>query len=313
MSKKHQQKENLLDNSQSVVDVLFKLFGAPSELTLEEWLKEWFSTYKEGRLKSSTLRDYRMYMDRYIIPALGSVKLVDLDGVALQKFINGIERPNMKKKIAFLLRSALEKAKKTRRLYFNPFDSVELPKNKGKHYKPLEFDIQDKILHNASERYAYAFRFLCCTGMRVGEFLALDFNKDVNRRRRLIFISKTVDIDTGELQSSPKTESSFRAVPYIAELDEVVDYLCEHKYTYYSLRLYFSRLYRRMRLKGYNLHTFRHTFVSVCCSVGMRAKTVQSIVGHSDINLTLNLYTHVLRKGRSFLYDYVKKLQKMLE
>ena len=302
--------EKLLESI--VLEELHKIFGSPSNLMLSECLEIWYTTYKEGKLKKSTLRDYRLYIDKFILPALGNVKLNELDGLELQEFINSIKRPNMKKKIAFLLRSALEKAKKTRKIYYNPFDSVELPKSKSRPYKPLEFAMQEKVLARANERYGNAFRFLLCTGLRAGEFLALDFYKDINRAKRLIYVTKTLDTDTGEVHS-PKTETSYRAVPYVQDLDDVIDYLCTQKYTYYGLRLYFSRLYKKMRLFGYNLHTFRHTFVSVCCAAGMRPKTVQSIVGHSDINLTLNLYTHVLKKGSSFVLDYVKKLQKTLE
>lgn len=288
---------------------------APSvpKYTFSQWLEKWLTTYKEPKLKSGTIRDYKSYIDTYIAPKLGDVALSDIDGLVLQEFINGITAPNIRKKVAFVIKSSLQKAVNLRYILFNPFDSVELPRAQVKHYKPLSFDMQEKILSACSDKYRPAFVFLCCTGLRIGEFLALDFDKDVDVRRKVIKVTKTRDKDTGEIIPTPKTKNSIRNVPFTLWLLPCVEELKGYDYTYAGIRNYFSKLYRRLRISGCNLHSLRHTFVSVCNSVGMKAKTAQALVGHSDVNLTLNIYAHYLQKGRSFLSDYLRELKRLLE
>lgn len=283
------------------------------QYTLSEWLEIWLKTYKEPKLKRGTVRDYRDYINTHIARVLGNIKISELDGLKLQEFINGISGPNVRKKVAFVLKSSLQKAVNLRYILFNPFDSVEVPRAQVNHYKPLSFEMQEKIFSACSDKYRPAFVFLCCTGLRVGEFLALDFDRDIAVRRKLIHVTKTRDKDTGELILTPKTESSIRDVPFTLWLLPYIEELKNYNYTYSGIRNYFSKLYRKLRVTGCNLHSFRHTFVSVCNVVGMKSKTAQALVGHSDVNLTLNIYAHYIKKGRSFLSDYLRELKKLLE
>ena len=298
---------------EKAIQLLLQYSPSAPKYTFSDWLEKWITTYKEPKLKKSTLRDYRRYIDTYILPKLGNVLISDLDGLKLQEFINDIKAPNIRKKVSFVIKSSLQKAVKLRYIFFNPFDSVEVPRAQVNHYKPLSFEMQEKIFSACSDKYRPAFVFLCCTGLRIGEFLALDFEKDINVRRKTVHVTKTRDKDTGEINPTPKTENSIRTVPFALWLLPYVEELKNNVYTYSGIRNYFSKLYRRLRITGCNLHSFRHTFVSVCNSVGMKAKTAQALVGHSDVNLTLNIYAHYLKKGRSFLSDYLRELKKLLE
>ena len=46
-------------------------------------------------------------------------------------------------------------------------------------------------------------------------------------------------------------------------------------------------------IETFSMHTFRHTFATRCIEAGMKPKTLQQILGHSNINITMNLYVHV--------------------
>ncbi len=295
------------------VEILLKNAKSETTYTVQTWLEEWLKSYKSMRVKSGTYRDYVKILSNHVYPAIGGILLGDLEGLELQHFINSVERDNTRKKIAVILSAALKKAVLLHLIPFNPFESVELPRSYVNHYRALEFDIQEKVLDACIAKYRPVFFFLCCTGLRIGEFLAIDWQKDVDHKGRFIYVTKTVDIDTGEVLLSPKTDNSVRSVPFLEDLLPVIKVLSQNRYTYTSCRLYFSRLYKRLRLRGYNIHSFRHTFASVCNAVGMRPKTAQHLLGHSDVNLTLNLYTHVLRAGKSKIFEYVQKLKIELE
>ena len=79
------------------------------------------------------------------------------------------------------------------------------------------------------------------------------------------------------------------------------------------LRSYFRRKFDRCGIENANLYSFRHTFVTLCHLAEIPAKYVQYWAGHSDMNLTLNTYTHILRKGTSPFFEYIKGLKSAVD
>ena len=314
--------DNITSTIKEVIRLLSFLVDDESE-TFGAWLHKWHELYKKDRLKDRTVQDLERYIDDRIIPRLGKIRLQDLDGTELQAFVNSIERGNTRKKISFVLNASLRKAVALRKILFNPFDSVEVPGYRKGHYRALEFDEQNAIWNYYLNPVAYnnylnvepmkaVFFFMCCTGLRIGEFLALDLKKDVDRRRRKIRIDKSMDKETGKI-STTKTESSTRTIPYLPELQPFIDVIARNEYTYYSISEHFRKLYKRLNIFGANVHSFRHTFVSMCYRAGIRDKYIQLYVGHSDITTTMNIYTHGMDRGTSPLYEYILDLAEYLQ
>lgn len=54
-----------------------------------------------------------------------------------------------------------------------------------------------------------------------------------------------------------------------------------------------NRIAEKMDIDSFSMHNLRHTFATRCIEAGMRPKTLQKLLGHSNINLTMNLYVHV--------------------
>ncbi len=303
----------------------FSMVSTDSSLTMGEWLTHWYDTYKLGKLKNSTLRSYKQLISDYIEPVIGDIPIDKLDGFKIQQLLNSIEKDNSRAKVGGLIRASLGKAVKLQMLSYNPYQAVEIPTSKSKHYKPLDFNMQNAVLKELENpRYSWVnkiylsvFWVLCCCGMRIGEFLALDWYKDIDYTDMVITIDKSLDTISNMI-SSPKSESGYRQIPFrpmlILHLKQITDYYAQgHKLTYYSIRLHFKRLYERLNYKGYNLHSFRHTFISLCYYCGMREKYIQQYAGHSDIDVTLNIYTHILKKGNSPLLEYIRQLKTDLQ
>lgn len=59
-----------------------------------------------------------------------------------------------------------------------------------------------------------------------------------------------------------------------------------------AYRKNFNTMLKKMKVKQINFHSLRHTFATNCISLGIDYKTVSELLGHSDINITLNLYVH---------------------
>lgn len=288
------------------------------------WLQTWYETYKKPKLKDSTLYSMDISIKHLLNSPIANTHILKLDGVEIQNYLMTIQQGNTRKKVKQVIKTCLDKALKLHKIPYNPVEAVELPAHKAQHYRPLEFDEQNKIIqyyenqkqygnYNVdAKKYLAMFEFLCCTGLRIGECLALDYDKDVDYKTGLINVNKTLNNRTGAV-GTPKSFASGRKVPFLPSLSPAIKTLKKYDFSYTGVRQHFVRVYKALKIKGTAIHTFRHTFVSMCYACKMSDKRIQSIVGHSEINTTLNIYTHLLEKGASPIYDYIKLLKDNLE
>lgn len=65
--------------------------------------------------------------------------------------------------------------------------------------------------------------------------------------------------------------------------------------------------------KPFSSHTFRHTFATRCFESGMNAKTVQVLLGHASINMTMDLYTHVTEEKKAADVTLLDRLMMHIE
>ena len=80
-------------------------------------------------------------------------------------------------------------------------------------------------------------------------------------------------------------------------------------------KAYDSRLYYycdKAGIKRFSMHVLRHTFATRCIESGMRPKTLQMILGHSDIGITMNLYVHVTDNEKLKEMELVEKMLKLV-
>lgn len=270
-------------------------------LTLEEWIKTWYKEFKTQNLRMSSARNMESQINYHIIPKLGKKKLSDLTGETLQTFFNGIEGGNTCKKVYCTLNECLNKAVVLKKTVSNNCNAVVLKKYKKQKRRPITYEEQNKLFA-LSNKYVQALFFLSATGLRVGEFLALkktDFFFDEQ------FFKVDKAISCGE-EGKTKTESSERTVYFTNKLFEYFDLNLLGSYTYAGLRSGLDRLFKSMGISGISLHSTRHTFASICHSLGMNDKVLQNQLGHSTLAMTQDTYTHLLRKGTSNLYLYLQ-------
>lgn len=113
----------------------------------------------------------------------------------------------------------------------------------------------------------------------------------------------------------PKTKSGVRDIPLTQEALRILKeqknkirrmkvisvdfsdqvFLCKDgtptKNSAYDTKLYYYC--GKIEMKHFSIYTFRHTFATRCIEAGMNPKTLQMILGHSNIGITMNLYVHV--------------------
>jgi len=177
------------------------------------------------------------------------------------------------------------------------------------------------------ENSAKELGILLClnTGMRIGEICALKW-KDIDLDRRIIYVCSTMERiydknlkRTKIIIDTPKTKSSMREIPMSNKLYNVLKplkkkcnnnqfFLTGDENKYIEPRSYqyiYKRALRKCKLKPHKFHCLRHSFASECIEVGMDIKALSEILGHSNVNITLNIYVHSSYKNKK---KYLEKI-----
>ena len=241
----------------------------------------------------------------------------------------GYERQN---KIKIILSDMFSKAMDDEFLAKNPAKSVRIYGKKKISAKALSKDEQEIFFECcAGTFYDNLFNVAVNTGLRPGELFALT-EKDINLEEGYIDVNKTLvyqkylDDDCKVFHvEPPKTCQSYRKVPmnslcrkYIERQirqknvicnkrpKEKNDYLFTTKFnTPLNSQIYSDAIKAVIdminvskscdeEMEYFSGHTFRHTFATRCFEAGVSPKVVQSYLGHATLQMTMDLYTHVM-------------------
>ena len=144
------------------------------------------------------------------------------------------------------------------------------------------------------------------TGLRIGELCALRW-RDFNRAEGTLSVRCTVgrDYDGRPMVSTPKTPSSIRTVPLPAGLKTFLSpfaramdadtFIVSGTITPAAprnLRTHFRKLCQALGIADVRFHALRHSFATRCIAAGCDVKTISSLLGHSSVSTTLELYVH---------------------
>lgn len=172
------------------------------------------------------------------------------------------------------------------------------------------------------------------TGMRIGETLALQWgdvdwtHNVINVRRNVV---KAYDPETKSdrfFVGSPKTKQGYREIPLLPALRETLREVggkspelnnfivgnSDKPRGHSPVRNSYSRFLNRYRLPKINFHGLRHTYATLLVNSGGDIKTISTLLGHSKVSLTLDLYVHPsLDSKRKVVNKAFRKLRKNYE
>ena len=181
-------------------------------------------------------------------------------------------------------------------------------------------------------RYSALFQVLYFCGLRIGEANALTF-RDLDFNTKTINVNKTVTTKMKDkagnwLVSSPKTKSSIRILPMpnivltalksVREHYSKYDGFTENWYVFGGIRPLPESTIQKAKntyckladLPQIRLHDFRHSTASLLINNGASVALVAKYLGHSDIKVTLNTYTHLWKNKLDELVDALNALEK---
>lgn len=293
----------------------------PEKYTVEEavvlWLKE-----REPYWKKTTCSIYRNMADKYILPRLGKVRINCMDERKMETFLTEIRKE--KKLSAGYLRNicaivirAMKYMKKRYHYEIMIPDHVLPPDKHGERMLPSETELaalETYLLHRAKENDYTCLGILIAlyTGLRIGETCALTW-EDIDLKEGIIYVRKNIQrVKTPDGQTSsteilfqtPKTSTSQRMIPVPPVLLTLLRDKAEDDNSYIikgkkkpwaeprTLQYRFARILNQCGLEVFNFHMLRHAFATRCIAGGFDVKSLSEILGHSSIQITLNLYVH---------------------
>ncbi len=183
----------------------------------------------------------------------------------------------------------------------NPAEQVSIPRGlKRNSRRALTKEEIEIIKANVNKPFGLFYFFILYTGCRRGEALAIQF-KDIDRENKVIHITKSVYFKSGKPEIKvPKTEAGKRVIPLLDVLAEKLPKGKQDNFLFGESEPLTGAQVKRM-LNTYQKRTglkitpyyLRHGYATILYDAGIDIKTAQGLLGHSDIQTTMNVYTHL--------------------
>jgi integrase len=293
-----------------------------STITLGEYLRVWLEDSVKDRVKLATYEGYARMVRNHVSSVLGGVKLKNLTPPHLrrlykEKLDSGLGTRSVQY-IHTTLHKALKQAVADGLILRNVADSVKPPQLKRTEIKPLSPEQAKGFLETAGgDRFEALYVLAITAGLRQGEILGLKW--------------EDIDLEGGKLQvrrtlykgnfTAPKTAKSRRTVKLTAR---AVEALKRHREVHLEESERLEGLWQdnglvfttqvgtpvnRHNLYGRNFkpllekaglphtvrfHDLRHTCATLLLSKNVNPKVVSEMLGHANVTVTLDTYSHVL-------------------
>lgn len=310
------------------------------KILYKDWIYEWLLD-KKNYVKESTYANYSNNIFNHIIPKLGDYYLKDINHKIIQNFLLELSRNGNKngksglsektiKDICIIIKSSIKKA-----VNDGLINHIELSFNYPKSNKEEKIYILTKKEQNKLTNYSLkninsrniGILLSLYSGIRIGELCALQW-KDIDFQKGLLSIDKTIQRiyikdkefnNTKVIITNPKTKNANREIPINKEFLCILknnktkpqDYILSGNNKYIeprTYRKYFEKVLKINNIKHINFHSLRHTFATNCISLGVDYKTVSELLGHANVNITLNLYVHPRMSQKKKCIDLVSKV-----
>jgi integrase len=298
-------------------------------ITLGDYLDRWLADSVHGTVRQSTFSRDKYLVTNHIKPALGRLKLKNLNALQVQSLYrdrldSGLSGSTVQK-IHHVLHKALAQAVRWDLIPRNPSDNVKAPTPTPKEMHPLSATEAQKLLEaTRGDRLEALYVLAIHTGMRQGELLGLRW-EDVDLDRKSLRIRRTLTRKGNESGGAygvgkPKTKKSRRTVRLT---ERAVEALRSHRARQAEEKLRaaapyqdrglvfagqhggiinpsnlrnrsFTPLLKKADLPRITFHDLRHTCASLLFQRNVHPKLVQDLLGHASVAITLDTYSHML-------------------
>jgi integrase len=311
-----------------------------SNMTVDAWFDYWINNIKAGIVRFNTMRNYTDRYTHNISKLIGKMPICDVLPLHCQNILNKMFDDDYAYgtmvQCRITMYNMFNSACENELIATNPIKkSVKCKYREPKKRKVLTIDEQKLFLEVADNtKYYDVFTFALQTGMRAGEIIGLKWN-DVDFTNKIIRVERTMQFRRSEnkfVVGDTKTANGKREIPITNECMRILEKRARHRPKITNIEFsdlvflnsdglpgknssYDSSLFkiaRRMGTEVFSMHSLRHTFATRCIECGMRPKTLQIILGHSNIQITMNLYVHVTDDEKHLEMDKLSVLNEKM-
>ncbi len=306
-------------------------FVSSGKLTIKELFTEWFSAVKL-KVKDSTYVNYRMKAEKHILPEFSRLTYFELSAKLVHEFIEkklkyGLS-PKYVSDIVVVFKS-MTKYASLEHGYNNPLVNVILPKSPKKELNLLSETEQIKLKKYISENTdttKIGIMLSYYAGLRIGEVCGLKWS-DIDFEKSTLAVNRTVQRimkkngskSTKLIVSSPKSMTSKRTIPLPEFLCEILKKQKSDNNAYIlsgsekiteprTMQYRFKSILKKANLPSVNYHSLRHMFATNCVKLGFDVKTLSEILGHSNVETTLNRYVHSSMERKIVCMNLISKI-----
>lgn len=310
------------------------------KITLGELLDAWWNQHKVSIRQSSQVNYEKLL--KYIRKNINTAAVVrNTDTRFYQDFINELPQSyEYKKKFRSVLKMALDYAVDMEMIKINPINRAKVPKpalTKETYERVEDKYLEEEEINKLLNVYYSTFQsvhhgrlaeFMYLTGLRAGEAISLTID-DYDPNSKTIKVIGTLDYSDGYKNAKkemPKTLASYREIDLSNRAIEIIDELIlENKLKFKgktsylfvgktgkpiqinafnnSLKAMNDKLGKDAIKKKMSSHIFRHSHISLLAELNIPVKAIMERVGHSDMETTMKIYTHVTKKTKASIVE----------
>ena len=311
-------------------------------MTIRELYDKWLPI-KSHLVKQSTLATYVMIFEKRILPKFGeteyaTLRMTDLQGWIFKLMESGLSTKTTKD-IITAFKTLLHWAEDEYELPMVPGRRILMYPSKETSMASFEAytsNEQARLLLYLQQNPSFinlAIMIALCTGLRIGEICGLRFC-DIDTDKKTLTVNRTLErtykvSDSGELDGTqllfqtPKTVSSLREIPLPKQIITLVKSIQPMVMPAYyvssgslkpieprTLRVSFNKLCQEAGVRRMRFHGLRHSFATRLLANKVDIKTISSLLGHSDVKITMNTYMHPSDDMKRLAISTVNKIFK---
>ncbi|MDO4284103.1 MAG: tyrosine-type recombinase/integrase [Eubacteriales bacterium] len=300
-------------------------------ISFQKYFYEWIER-KTGTIKGNTIHNYKQLYKMIEQEPFTAQKVSEIERrqiIELQKKLSGKYHTNTVNHIFLMIKMILKMAVEDEIILKNPASGVKRlrrtePETRDTIHRALTQEETEAFFKYAKGEWFYdLFRFLLWTGCRCGEAAALEW-RDIDRKRGLLKINRTITHDENGKQTTgtPKTKTSEREIPLTESVLEILETQKKRQRDFFGNKVLAvnQRVFTGERgssaaaseinnaikrvigkaaeggvaIDPFTAHAFRGTFATRAIEGGMKPNTLKTILGHSTLAMTMDLYAHVM-------------------
>ncbi|GFI21575.1 transposase from transposon Tn916 [Lachnospiraceae bacterium] len=298
---------------------------SPNDVNLDAIVQEWLTEIMEKK-KRSTYIKYQLIYQKHIKKIFQDAVLSELTNTEVRERISEQYSDSVYKSIYCILNQILKFASERYNIMM-PYLKKSVSDGKNLPVKALAKSEQKKlidVLYKEMDCFKMAVLMCLFTGLRLGELCALKW-MDIDFENKLLIVNRTVQrlyvegyrTKTVLTETTPKSACSKREIPLSDQaLTLFVKFQNNKEYVFggekplepKSLQNHFKKILKEAEISDKNFHILRHTFSTNCIEGGTDVKSLSEMLGHSNVQITLNRYVHPSMETKR---QYINNLSKI--